>query len=119
VWALGPAKSSSVLRGPPVGATTSPGATSKLALKHGVPWRRYAYAGRSTSLGCLGKVGAARASAWRPGFSSVLMPWPPGLATAGACWYASHTATTWSATATGASGLALSPYATRGGGQSA
>ena len=50
-----------------------------------------------------------------PVFSSVLMTCPPCLATAGACWYASHTATTWSANAPGSSGLALSQYSTRCG----
>ena len=63
--------------GPEVGATTSPVATSKLAIKHCVPWRRYSYSGRSTRPGCIGKVGAARSSACIPVFSSVLMTWPP------------------------------------------
>ena len=101
-----PAKSSSVLLGPLVGATTSPVAPSQLAIKHCVPWRRYAYLGRSTRPGFIGKVGAARSSAWSPVFSSVLMTCPPCRATSGACWYASHTATTWSVNATGSSGLA-------------
>src|SRR4030095_3195139 len=68
VWAICPAKSSSVLLGPIVGATTSPVATSKLAIKHCVPWRRYAYSGRSTRPGCIGQGGAARSRACIPGF---------------------------------------------------
>ena len=72
-----------VLLGPMVGATTSPVATSKLAIKHCVPWRMYSYSGRSTRPGCIGKVGAARSSAWIPFFSSVPMTCPPCLATAG------------------------------------
>src|SRR6266699_3489434 len=55
------------------GRTTSPVATSKLAIKHCVPWRRYSYSGRSTRPGCIGQVGAVRSSACIPGFSSVLM----------------------------------------------
>ena len=42
------------------GATTSPVTTLKLAMKHGVPCRMYAYSGRSTKPGFMGNVGAAR-----------------------------------------------------------
>jgi hypothetical protein len=119
VRAIGPAKSAAVLLGPTVGATTAPVATAQLAIKPCVPWRREAYAGRSTSPGCLGTVGAARSSAWLPVCSSVRMTCPPCLATAGAGWSTAHTATTGSAHATGSSGLALSQSSTRGGGQAA
>jgi hypothetical protein len=119
VWARCAAQSSSVLLGPMVGVTTSPVATSKVALKHCVPWRRYAYSGRSTRPGRLGQVGAARSSACMPVFSSVLMTWPPAWATAGACCYPAHTAATWAVQATGASGVALSQDSPRWGGTSA
>jgi hypothetical protein len=114
-WAIGVAQSSAVLLGPTVGATTAPGATAKLAINPGVPGRRSAYSGRAPRPGGLGQVGAARSSAWLPVFSSVLMTGPPGLAPAGACGYTSHTAVTWAAHATGAAGVALRPYSTRGG----
>ncbi len=115
VWALGAAQSSSVLLGPMLGATTAPVATAKGAIQHGGPWRREAYAGRSTSPGCLGKVGAARSSACLPSCSAVLMRCPPSWAMAGARCYPSHTAATWAGNATGSSGVALSPYAPRCG----
>ena len=86
---------------------------------YGVPWRSSSYAGRSTTPGCLGQVGAARARACLPVCSSVRMPGPPWAAMAGACEETSHTARTWAANATGASGFALSQYATRCGCQAA
>ena len=97
------------------GRHPSPVATSKLAIKHCVPWRRYAYSGRSTRPGCIGNVGAARSNACIPVFSSVLMTCSPCWATTGACWYTAQTAATWAANATGSSGLALSQYSTRWG----
>jgi hypothetical protein len=70
VPARGRAKSSSVRVFCTAGLLTSPVATSKLPIRHGVPCRRYASARRSTRPGFVGFVGAMRSRAWIPVIAS-------------------------------------------------
>ena len=77
--------SSSVRVGPSVGAMTLPVATSRFAIKHVVPLRMYSNSRRSSRPGRIGRVGAARSSAWMLVFSSVETTWVPCACSAGAC----------------------------------
>lgn len=47
-----------------------PVATSKFAVRHCVPCRRYSNSRRSGTPGRIGFAGAFRSNAWIPGFSS-------------------------------------------------
>src|SRR5712692_7218500 len=91
VWATWVAKSASVRVGPMLGAITWPVATSKLAIRHWVPWRAYSNScrsilpGRSTSGGC------SRSKACIPLFSSVLTVRTPAVWRAGAASYVAQT----------------------------
>ena len=66
------AKSRSVRVGPSVGATMQPHQTSRLAVRHSVPYRTYSCSRPCTRPGPMGTSGYFRPSAWMPVFSSVL-----------------------------------------------
>src|SRR6478609_1878380 len=109
------AKSASVRVGPTLGATIRPSTTSKLAIKHCVPWRTYSNSRRSTWPGRIGSVGAARSRAWMPVISSVLTTCPPRATSVGASAYVVHTASICAASAAGSRSRGVSQYRLRCG----
>src|SRR4029450_10410775 len=110
VWSMCAVKSASVRVGPTVGATRRPWTTSKLAMRHCVPWRTYSNSRRSTWPGRPGSVGAARSRAWIPVISSVLTTCPPRAWSAGASAYTVQTGAICAARTAGSRSRGVSQY---------